>query len=125
MELRTHKGRAIFYPTYFDTLSLEVINPHDRKKRAGKYPIYYEVVPKETEGIFQLFYIPFDGILKPEDELKREVEEDLINLCEAIEKLRERGIGAKTKLGWGSFKIHDKKVCINGEISIPNGWQRC
>ena len=125
MELRTHKGRAIFYPTYFDTLSLEVINPHDRKKRAGKYPIYYEVVPKKTEGIFQLFYIPFDGILKPEDELKGEVEEDLTNLCEAIEKLQERGIGAKTKLGWGSFKIHDKKVYINGEISIPNGWQRC
>jgi len=55
-----HKGRVIFYPTYFDKLSLEVINPHNRKTKAGTNPIYYEVVPQKTKGIFQLVYIPYD-----------------------------------------------------------------
>ena len=126
-EFKTHKGRAVFYPTYFDKLSLEIINPHDRKKRAGKNPIHYEVVPKETEGIFQLIYIPFDGILKPEEKLKKDVKMDLDNICEAIGKLQKRGIGAKTKLCWGRFEIINKKVCINDndEISICKGWERC
>ena len=114
-EFQSHKGRAIFYPTFFDSLSLEVINPHDRRKRAGTQPIYYEVVPKGAEGIFQLVYIPFDGILKPEEELKQEVKEDLKNLITAIKKLQDLGIGAKTKLGWGRFKILHKKVLSNEE----------
>lgn len=125
IEFQTHKGRAIFYPTYFDRLSLEIINPHDRKKRAGTVPIHYEVVPKGTEGIFQLIYIPFDGILKPGEELKKEVNQDLNNLCEAIERLSKQGIGAKTKLGWGRFRIESKKVCFNGDLEIPEGWGKC
>ncbi len=113
LEFQTHKGWAIFYPTYFDRLSLEIINPHDRRKRAGKNPIHYEVVPAETEGIFQLIYIPFDGIVKDDETLKKEVKEDLNNLCGAIEILSDKGIGAKTKLGWGRFEILDKRVCLN------------
>lgn len=30
LEFQTHKGRAIFYPTYFNKLSLEIINPHEK-----------------------------------------------------------------------------------------------
>ena len=112
LEFQAHRGRAIFYSTYFSQLSLEVINPHARRKRAGTQPIYYEVVPRETEGIFQLVYIPFDGILKPESELKGEAEEDLKNLLAAIEKLQVLGVGAKTKLGWGRFKILGKKFVL-------------
>jgi len=108
LELRTHRGRVIFYPTYFDKLSLEVINPHDRRKRAGTQPIHYEVVPKGTIGIFQLIYVPFDGMLKTEKDLRKEVKEDLKNLIEAIKILADKGIGAKTKLGWGRFEI----VCL-------------
>ena len=127
LEFQTHKGRAIFYPTYFDGLSLEIINPHDRRKRAGKNPIHYEVVPARTEGIFQLIYIPFDGITKDDETLKKEVEEDLKNLCSAIEKLSNKGIGAKTKLGWGRFEIlkEDKKICLNSDLGILEGWKRC
>jgi CRISPR-associated protein Cmr2 len=105
IEFQTHKGRAIFYPTYFERISLEIINPHDRRKRAGTVPIHYEVVPSETEGILQIVYIPFDGVLKKDDELKEEVKQDLEWLCEAIKNLADEGIGAKTKLGWGRFKI--------------------
>jgi CRISPR-associated protein Cmr2 len=65
-------------------------------------------VPSGTEGILQIVYIPFDGVLKKDDELKEEVEQDLEWLCEAIENLKDEGIGAKTKLGWGKFEIKEK-----------------
>lgn len=128
IEFQTHKGRAIFYPTYFDRLSLEVINPHDRRKRAGIQPIYYEVVPEGTEGILQIIYIPFDGILKENKELKKEAEKDLENLLSAIEKVSQSGIGAKTKLGWGTFELcEDKYYFINKDLNIGDalkekGW---
>jgi len=124
--LRTHKGRAIFYPTYFDKLSLEVINPHNRKTRAGTMPIYYEVVPKGTEGILQIVYIPFDSVLKNRDEIEKEVKEDIENLIKAIEKTQNLGIGAKSKLGWGQFSLEDKFYCINKEIkNIEVDWKKC
>ena len=123
------KGRAVFYPTYFNRLSLEVINPHSRKTRAGTNPIHYEVVPKGTEGILQIVYIPFDGILKKDDKLKEEVEKDLEFLCKCIERVADLGVGAKTKLGWGTFEIKEKIYCLNGNIKIENGelegWREC
>ncbi len=105
LEFQTHKGRVIFYPTYFDKLSLEIINPHDRRKRAGTNPIHYEVVPAETEGIFQLIYTPFDAVLKKDENVRKEVKEDLENIIKALKILSNKGIGAKTKLGWGRFEI--------------------
>ncbi|MBK3331984.1 CRISPR-associated protein [Persephonella atlantica] len=105
LEFQTHKGRAIFYPTYFDKLSLEIINPHDRRKRAGTNPIHYEVVPAKTEGIFQLIYIPFDAVLKSDEKIREEAKEDLANIIKALSILSNKGIGAKTKLGWGRFEI--------------------
>ena len=127
IEFQTHKGRAIFYPTYFERISLEIINPHNRRKRAGTVPIHYEVVPSGTEGILQIVYIPFDGVLKKDDELKKEVEQDLKWLCEAIKNLKDEGIGAKTKLGWGRFKIKEKCFCLkeNEIFQICEGWEKC
>jgi CRISPR-associated protein Cmr2 len=125
-EFQTHKGRAIFYPTYFDKISLEIINPHDRRKRAGIVPIHYEVVPKDTEGILQIVYIPFDGVLKKDKDLKEEVEQDLKYLCQAIKTLADEGIGAKTKLGWGRFEMLEGIYCINSEEHFDvKGWERC
>lgn len=104
--LSVHKGRGIFYPTYFEQIKYEVINPHDRKKRAGKNPIFYEVVPKGTKGIFQFIYIPFDGVAADKDKLKAEAKYDKA-LIQRIFKycIESNGIGAKTKLGWGLGKI--------------------
>ncbi len=126
-EFQTHKGRAIFYPTYFDKLSLEIINPHDRRKRAGTNPIHYEVVPKGTEGIFQLIYIPFDAVLKSDEDVKNEAKEDLANIIKALRVLSNKGIGAKTKLGWGRFEFLDdnQKICLNSNLKIPEGWEKC
>lgn len=121
-ELLTHKGRTVFYPTYFDKISLEVINPHDRRKRLGKAPIFYEVVPKGSKGIFQIVYIPFDLSAN-----KDEIESDINYLINAIEMLAKKGIGAKTKLGWGSYKLKSKYYYIannNNNIRIKNdGWR--
>jgi CRISPR-associated protein Cmr2 len=127
IEFQTHKGRAIFYPTYFNRISLEIINPHDRRKRAGTVPIHYEVVPSKTKGILQIVYIPFDGVLKKDDELKEEVEQDLKWLCEAIENLADEGIGAKTKLGWGKFEKKKNVFCAkeNEIFQICEGWEKC
>jgi len=128
--LRTHKGRAIFYPTYFDKLSLEIINPHNRKTRAGTIPIHYEVVQKGTEGILQIVYIPFDTILEKDNCVKQQIEQDIKFLTKCIEKVAEIGIGAKEKLGWGRFEFVKKEnkeikkvICNRDEVPIPEGWK--
>lgn len=112
------KGRAIFYPTYFDKLNYEIINPHDRKNRVGKNPIMYEVVSKKTEGIFQLIYIPYDGILMKKDNLEKEIKADKEFIKEILkEALENTGIGAKTKLGWGRAKVNcDQIECYESNL---------
>ncbi len=125
-EMKTRKGRAIFYPTYFDKLSLEVINPHSRKTRAGTKPIHYEVVPEGTEGILQIVYIPFDGVLRKDNIIEGETKKDLENLLLALEKLSEVGIGAKTKLGWGTFEFQERFYCTNEGLKMEHeGWSKC
>jgi len=128
--IQTHKGRAIFYPTYFDRLSLEIINPHSRKTRAGTNPIHYEVVPKDTEGTLQIVYIPFDAVLTENGDLKKQIETDIEFLTKCIEKTAEIGIGAKEKLGWGRFEFVKKEdkdikkvICNRDEVAIPEGWK--
>ncbi|RKZ00644.1 MAG: hypothetical protein DRQ10_03790, partial [Candidatus Hydrothermota bacterium] len=53
-----YQGSLHFYPTFFDRIGLEVINPHDRNTGAGKKPIYFECVPAGTPGVFTLLYVP-------------------------------------------------------------------
>ena len=42
----SNKGRLRFYPSFFNDIGLEIINPHDRVKRVGNKPIYIESVPQ-------------------------------------------------------------------------------
>ncbi|MFO3797078.1 MAG: CRISPR-associated protein, partial [Anaerolineales bacterium] len=53
-----HSGRLIFYPTFFNLIDVEVINPHLRKTKAGTHPIYLECVPAGASGTFSLLYVP-------------------------------------------------------------------
>jgi CRISPR-associated protein Cmr2 len=55
-----HSGRLMFYPTFFDAIDVEVINPHSRRTKAGTHPIYLECVPTGAKGTFSLLYVPFD-----------------------------------------------------------------
>lgn len=115
-----HRGALVFYPTWFNKIGFQVINPHSRERRAGTQPIYYEVVPgrriqvikkpdgseekKEVEGAkgtLSLLYAPWPG-MKPEANLK----EVLPKLLEAIEALfTTYGISAKRTVGWGTARI--------------------
>ncbi len=94
-------GRLHFYPTYFDRIGLEVINPHPRDIGAGKQPIYFECVPAGTSGTFTLLYVPFDRTGN-EAETCRQVAEDLTLLAEGLQALFTLyGFGAKTSSGFG------------------------
>ena len=107
--IKTKKGRGVFYPTYFNRLDLEVINPHNRNTKAGTFPIYFEVVPQGTEGIFQFIYIPYDAVMLPFKELKDQVNNDYEIIKTLIQySFEEEGIGAKSKYGWGKACIVEK-----------------
>ncbi len=94
-----HAGRLRFYPTFFDLIGLEVINPHDRRTRAGKKPIYMESVPVGTSGTFSLLYVPFDSVSEPEGRA------DLALVAEAIrEMMLTYGFSAKKSSGFGEAK---------------------
>lgn len=123
--LQPHKGRALLYPTFFDSISFEVINPHDRSKRAGTNPIYYEVVPTGTIGKLQIIYIPYDGLLIEDNVLKEQGGKDLSFLCRSLDKAAELGIGAKAKLGWGRFELMKKKYWVQEKDIDVEGWEKC
>ncbi len=111
LNLCVHKGRAIFYPTYFNQIALEVLNPHNKKRKAGTQPIYFEVVPKGRIGILQIIYIPFDAFLMTDAEIKKQSENDRRFIEKLIDRaVTRQGIGAKTKLGWGIAKLKQKQV---------------
>lgn len=124
--LKVQKGRLIFYPIYFNKVSIEVINRHSRSKRAGEGPIYFEVVPKGEEANFVLVYTPFDAVFsKSKDHIKKEAEEDLDFIIKSLEKLQTEGIGAKRKYGWGQFQFTDKIIIKRNEDILREykGWE--
>ena len=95
-------GRLSFYPTFFTQTSLEIINPHDRKRRVGKNPILFEAVPAGAEGTFSLLYVPFDLIGQDEAEIRRQAIADLQLVAEGIkEMMLTYGFSAKRTSGYG------------------------
>lgn len=99
-------GRLYFYPTFFDRLGLEVINPHDRKTGAGSQPILMECVPAGTTGAFTLLYTPLDRIGQDEAETRQQLLADLQLLAEGLEALFTLyGFGAKTSSGFGLAEL--------------------
>lgn len=99
-------GRLCFYPTFFDKIGLEVINPHDRKKGTGKNPILIESVPGGENGAtgkFVLLYVPFGKVEA------HQVAEDLQLVAEGVEAmLTIYGFGAKTSSGFGVAELNGK-----------------
>lgn len=106
------KGRLHIYPTFFDQIDLDVINPHDRKTRAGTVPISIEIVPENTNGRLDLFYYPFDRLewlySSESDEREKaikEIKEDLNLLKDIIKPLLiTYGFSAKKTSGYGVIK---------------------
>jgi hypothetical protein len=98
------QGRLHFYPTFFDRIGLEVINPHSRKTKAGKNPIMIEVAPPGASGVFSLFYCPFDLVGEAEETVVKQVREDLGFTCFAVEQMmRFYGFSAKKSKGYSGI----------------------
>ncbi len=112
-------GRLHFFPTFFDAISLEVLNPHDRNKRAGKNPVWLESIPAGQTGTFQVLYFPFDLIgTQLGDEEKKEIVYDLRTLLQAIyDTFRVIGFGAKHLSGYGRAR----NELQYGHIYLTNG----
>lgn len=124
------RGALAFRPTWFDKVGFELINPHDRKRRAGADagPITYEVVPgprvvrtnqgeQETpgaQGTLRLLYAPLPGSGTPKDTFD--------NLFAAIEKLLTvYGFSAKRTAGWGLAAVSTWKVAGVGGVKADLG----
>lgn len=96
-------GRLRFYPTFFTEHGLEIINPHDRKRKVGKNPILFESVPPGTPGLFTLLYVPFDQVGQDEKETRRQTAQDLQILADGVQAMFVTyGFGAKTSNGYGT-----------------------
>jgi len=101
-EVPSLTGMLYFYSTFWDRIDMEVINPHDRKTKTGKNPIYYEVVPEGANGFFRLLYLPFYHLGKPLSELKIEVTNDLRDVVAGLKAMMlTYGFSAKKSSGYG------------------------
>lgn len=80
-----------------------MINPHDRARRAGTHPIYYEVVPAKTTGRLQLLYAPLPGESERDQTTPDAFISDFIDSIRAL--LENYGISAKRTAGWGTARI--------------------
>lgn len=122
-------GRLYFYPTFFDKIGLEVINPHERKTGVGTQPIYIETVPAGATGTFSLLYVPLD-CSDDSDKVIEEAKEDAPIVAEGIKKmLTELGFGAKTSSGFGVADIVSSKkknncVYTHFEKTLPEHLKR-
>jgi len=95
------RGALAFRPTWFDKVSFEIINPHDRAKKAGTKPILYEVVPPGAIGTMNVLYAPTPRAVQREVRLKA-----VLLLLDAVEALlTEYGFSAKRTSGWGVATI--------------------
>ena len=113
------RGRLNFYPTFFNRIGLEVINPHDRKTKAGTQPIYIESVPEGAVGTFSLLYMPFDLMGRPEGDVKNEVIKDMEAILPAIKRMMlTYGFSAKKSSGFGIVREDIKGTFKMSGVSI-------
>lgn len=100
------RGRLYFYPSFFDNLSLEVINPHDRETGAGSLPIYFEAVPAGASATFTLLYTPLDLMGKAAGETTPQIFADLQLIAVGVQAMfTVYGFGAKTSSGFGLAEL--------------------
>jgi len=96
------QGMLYFYPTFWNKIDMIVINPHDRRTKTGRNPIYFEVIPAGAKGVFRLAYVPFYWVGLPEEDLKEKVIEDLKDVIAGVkEMMLTYGFSAKKSSGFG------------------------
>jgi len=121
-KIEGRQGRLFCFPTFFNQIGLEIINPHDRKRRVGKNPILFECVPIGATGRFTLLYVPFDQVGKDEEKTCRQVAQDLPLLAEGVQAMFTLyGFGAKTSSGFGLAKetlVGQGELILNTEVDV-------
>ncbi|NLT94285.1 MAG: CRISPR-associated protein [Clostridia bacterium] len=99
------EGMLYFYPTFWDKIDLMVINPHDRKTKTGKNPIYFEAVPAGAKGMFRLAYVPFYWLGSSREDIKEKSLKDLNDVVAGVrEMMLTYGFSAKKSSGFGVVK---------------------
>ena len=113
-----HSGRLTFYPTFFNLIDVEVINPHSRVTKAGTHPIYLECVPQGAKGAFSLLYVPFDLIGADVSQIRQQALADLQLVAEGLQALfLTYGFSAKRTSGYG---VAEDEI-LKGEIKTKTG----
>ena len=115
------QGRLHFFPSFFDRVDYEIINPHNRQTRTGTNPILIECIPANETSNFSLLYVPFDLVGKESVETKKQMLEDLKLVVEGLEAMfTVYGFGAKTSSGYGiaSNNIKNGKVYTDMSVKI-------
>lgn len=96
------QGMLHFYPTFWNRVDMEVINPHNRQTGAGTKPIHFETVPVGATGAFRLVYVPFYWLNFSDTE---RISYSLQDLGCVVKGLRELmltyGFSAKKSSGFG------------------------
>ena len=117
-KIEGRQGRLFFFPTFFNRIGLEIINPHDRERRVGTNPILFECVPAGATGTFRLLYVPYDfpsEVTPDKAQLRGQVQNDLLLVGETVRDLLAfYGFGAKTSSGFGT--VDPKRV--TGELGV-------
>jgi CRISPR-associated protein Cmr2 len=102
------RGALQCFPTWFDKVGFEVINPHDRARRAGTQPIVYEVVPPGRKATLHLLYAPAPGRAEAQ---QVDSADALGRLLEATRRLLTvYGFSAKRTAGWGIAEIQSGEI---------------
>jgi CRISPR/Cas system CSM-associated protein Csm3 (group 7 of RAMP superfamily) len=115
-KIEGRQGRLFFFPTFFNQIGLEMINPHDRVRRVGKNPILFECVPAGATGTFRLLYVPYDfpGKVTPnETKLRTQIQADLPLVAKTVRDLLTLfGFGAKTSSGFGAAALEAQQLTL-------------
>jgi CRISPR-associated protein Cmr2 len=113
------QGRLHFFPSLFDKVDYEIINPHNRQTRAGTNPIIIECIPAKENGKFSLLYVPFDLVGKEQEETKKQMLEDLKVIAKGLEAMfTVYGFGAKTSSGYGIASNNVKNGRVYTDMSV-------
>lgn len=109
-------GCLYCFPTFFDAIDVDIINPHDPIRRVGTIPIHLEVVPAGSIGFFRLIYRQRKALLRnTEGTPQAAAKSDFSALLHTIQFLfREYGFSAKRTSGYGIAE--DSLPLLQGRI---------
>ena len=122
------QGRLFCFPTFFNRIGLEVINPHDRERRVGTKPILFESVPAGATGNFRLLHVPYDfpsKVTPNKATLQAQIQTELPLVAETVrDLLTVYGFGAKTSSGFGAAAPVAHQVTLGLNILVEQEAER-